>query len=298
MNNLTLLSPLRYPGSKRRLVGFIKQALNQNNIWPKVYVEPFVGGASVALQLMQDEIVERVILIDKDPLITGFWRTVFFDSDWLIEQIETIDVTLQNWYKFKSSNPKTIREQALTCIFLNRTNFSGILESKVGPIGGKEQNSKYKIYCRFPRETLARRIKQAATHKDKIVGVWECSWDKGLKKIKEEQRRGIIPTDGFFYYFDPPFFNKAKDLYRYYFHQEDHLNLRDLIVNIKDPWILSYDSAEQVDILYGEAIKKRENGTLKRHIELLYSLPIATRRIVKEVILSNLEKLPSDVYKL
>ena len=42
--NKTVMSPLRYPGSKRRLVDYIKESLRINNFQPSLYVEPFVGG--------------------------------------------------------------------------------------------------------------------------------------------------------------------------------------------------------------------------------------------------------------
>lgn len=38
-----ILSPLRYPGGKRRLAGYIAEALALNGLRPKVFVEPFGG---------------------------------------------------------------------------------------------------------------------------------------------------------------------------------------------------------------------------------------------------------------
>lgn len=289
-----LLSPLRYPGSKRGLVGYIEQALKCNEFQPSLYVEPFVGGASVALQLIQDGLVKRVILMDIDPWITSFWKTVFFDTDWLLEQVEALPVTLERWHQFKQEVPTTIREQALTCFFLNRTSFSGILEARAGPLGGQQQSSPYKIDCRFPRATLIRRIQQAAMHKEKIHGIWNCSWKEGITEIREEQRAGQLPCEGLFFYFDPPFFEAAAALYRYYFVAADHLALRDFLLTLEDKWILSYDSAQQVEALYGNALTKRTNGTQKHHVELFYRLAIMSqRRKGKEVIISNLEKLPT-----
>ena len=289
-----LLSPLRYPGSKRRLVGYIRQALEMNKLRPTLYVEPFVGGASVALQLMQDGLVDRVILMDIDPWIASFWQTVFFDTEWLVEQIETIEVTLDRWQEFKQSNPATRRDRALTCFFLNRTSFSGILQAKVGPLGGRTQESQYKIDCRFMRGTLTKRIKQAAAHRDRVHAVWDCSWDEGFTRIRELQVQDELPQNGTFYYLDPPFFKEAEALYRYYFVSEDHLALRDHLLTMEDKWILSYDSAQDVEELYGEALKQCTNGTQKHDVELFYSLAIMTeeRRKGKEVIISNLDQLP------
>jgi DNA adenine methylase len=287
------LSPLRYPGSKRRLIGYIKEALEINGLKPSLYVEPFIGGASVALQLMQEDLVDKVILMDIDPWIASFWQTVFFDTDWLIEQIQTVEVTLEKWWEFKKSKPVSIRDQALTCFFLNRTSFSGILEVKAGPIGGKQQASKYKLDCRFRREVLVERIKQASLFKEKVHSVFSCSWVDGIQQIRNLQGKGMLTSENVFFYFDPPFFEEAEALYRYYFIDEDHRRLRDYLLELSDKFILSYDAAPQVKALYGIALDNGTNGTHQHQVELLYSLAkISERKRGKEVIISNLKQLP------
>ena len=290
-----LLSPLRYPGSKRRLVPYIKSALDVNALKPALYIEPFVGGASIALQLMSDAAVEKVLLMDVDPWITSFWTTVFFDTDWLVDQIETMDVSLERWQHFKASNPQTVRDQAITCFFLNRTSFSGILEGRAGPLGGRKQVSAYKIDCRFMRKTLVARIRQAAAQRQKVIGIWNCSWDAGFARLRQEQQNGSLPVDDLFFYLDPPFFEEAEALYRYYFTPKDHEALRDYLVALSDKWLLSYDSVAEVEKLYGSALQKKTNGTQRHIIEIIYSLPIAsTRSKAQEVLLSNLDKLPEN----
>src|SRR5437773_12811 len=87
-----LLSPLRYPGSKRRLVSVVRETIKTNQLHPRVFVEPFAGGASVALQLAYEEAVERIALADLDPLITAFWQTVFWDTNWLCDEVDSIEV--------------------------------------------------------------------------------------------------------------------------------------------------------------------------------------------------------------
>ncbi len=232
-------------------------------------------------------------MIDRDPWIASFWRTVFWDTDWLIKQIMDAPVTLDTWYSLKEMNPQTQREQAWTCLFLNRTSFSGILRQEVGPLGGKTQDSHYKIDCRFPRQTLIERIYQIASFRDHIYAVWEMSWENAIAQIQEEQRKGTLSKYNTFFYFDPPFFEKADALYRYYFTQQDHLRLRDTLLRLEDKWLLSYDSAEQVEALYGEAIASNTNGTKKSSMELVYTVSkVRERKKGKEVILSNLEILP------
>ena len=90
----TVLSPLRYPGGKRRLVPYLAAALELNDIKPDLFVEPLAGGASVALELAHAGVVEQIGLADSDPWIAAFWMTVFWDCDWLVEKVTSAEVTL------------------------------------------------------------------------------------------------------------------------------------------------------------------------------------------------------------
>jgi DNA adenine methylase len=273
----------------------MKKTLELNNLHPDVYVEPFLGGGSVALQLMQNDQVDKVILMDIDPWIASFWETVFFDTGWLIKKIQEVDVCLELWRELKVSNPKTVRDRAWACFYLNRTSFSGILEAAVGPLGGQSQKSDYKIDCRFPKETLIQRILKIAHHRNKVYAIWNCSWDKGVKKIRDDQEKGKLPKKELFFYLDPPFFEKAKSLYRFYFHEQDHVALRDYLLTLEDDWVLSYDAADQVEQLYGDAIHHRTNGTSRQHVDIYYSLAqMSERRTAKEVIISNMPILPNE----
>ena len=288
-------SPLRYPGSKRRLANYVRQALQLNNIRPSLYVEPFVGGASIGLQLMQYDLVDKVIFMDLDPWVASFWDTLFFDTEWLITKIRSTNVTLKLWNELKTGRPRSRREQAWTCFYLNRTSFSGILEKKAGPLGGQKQESEYKIDCRYPGERLIERIEKIANFRDKVWGVWNCSWEDGITSIRKEQKQKKLPPKDTFYYLDPPFFEEAEDLYRYYFDEADHIRLRDYLFEFKDNWLLSYDYADQVNTLYGDAIRNRINGTNHRKIDIYYSLAVLSKRyMAKEVIISNLPKLPTQ----
>jgi DNA adenine methylase len=286
---VSILSPLRYPGSKRRLAGYINRALEINRLHPSLFVEPFAGGASVALQLLNDGMVNTIGLIDRDPLVASFWQVVFFDTDWLLHQISTIQVTLEQWEKFKQiENLKGTRDFALACLFLNRTSFSGIIAPNAGPIGGRSQTSQYTIDCRFPRETLIKRVRQAAALRDRVAFVWNTTWHNGIERIQEFQHLQLL-TENVMYYFDPPFFEKANQLYTYYFKEQDHLRLRDNILALETPWILSYDVSDRVNALY--SLEPRGST----HVELLYSTSSqGGSRIVSEVIISNLEQLPEE----
>ena len=62
-------SPLRYPGGKVKLYTFMSNLINENTDNPPVYVEPFAGGAGLALELLFNGVVNRVKINDFDPLL-------------------------------------------------------------------------------------------------------------------------------------------------------------------------------------------------------------------------------------
>lgn len=282
-----LVSPLRYPGSKRRLAGLVKEIFALNDVRPELVVEPFAGGASVALQLMADGYVGGVGFADRDPLIAAFWKAVFFDTDWLTGQIETIEISVDRWKQFKLLEPADDRDRALKCLFLNRTSFSGILAPSAGPIGGMQQKSAYKIDCRFPRATLIRRIEQIARLADKVAFVWNLSWVRTLSLVAQMAAAGTLPVSTAFY-FDPPFFDKADRLYSYYFKNTEHRRFRDHVTRLHEPWIMSYDSADKAEQLYHQGAA---NGST---IHSLYSATGSTGLTRStEVILTNLERVPA-----
>ena len=246
-----LPSPLRYPGGKLWLVDYIEHVLDANALRPRLFVEPFAGGASVALSLLARDKVDTIGLVDRDPLIAAFWDTVFHDADWLIEQVATVDITLERWRRYKAAIPHERRERALACLFLNRTSYSGIINRRSGPIGGQAQTSRYTIDCRFPRDTLIERIKRLSMRSERVAFVMCHAWDEGIAHVSRLQESGALSSDEIFYYLDPPFFKKAERLYTHYFQDDDHRDLRDTLVDLKERWVLSYDAGPEVEDLYG-----------------------------------------------
>ena len=116
------LSPLRYPGGKSRLAGFISLAINNLGIQNCTYVEPFAGGAGVALSLLLDGAVEQIVINDFDKAIYSFWRAVKQDSRELIRLIEQTPVTIEEWRRQKqiySTQKAYSVELAFATLFLN-----------------------------------------------------------------------------------------------------------------------------------------------------------------------------------
>lgn len=238
-------SPLRYPGGKKKLAKFIAQICIDHNIHGH-YVEPYAGGASVALYLLLEGKVSNITINDYDRSIYAFWYSVLNHTDRLCELIENIDVNIENWQKMKEiqKNKKKadILELGFSTFFLNRTNRSGIINA--GVIGGIKQEGKYKLNCRFNKEDLIRRIRFIATHK-KNIKLYKKDALNLIKKIKSESNNNTI------FYFDPPYYLKGPSLYKNSYTSEDHKKVSEEIKKIKTiHWIVSYDNTSKIKKLY------------------------------------------------
>lgn len=274
-------SILRYPGSKARFVGFIENSIRLNKPKFDVFVEPFCGGASVSIALLEKGVVDNISLNDADPLISHLWDCIFspIHAEWLIEKVKTIPLTVDEWKRQKALEPSSPRESALKCLYLNRTSFNGILH-KAGPIGGWHQE-KRTIDARFNREKLAIRIKELSLLSDRVISVSNNDWKSYCNRIQEG-------WDTFFY-FDPPYYHKADALYGYYFNEKEHENLKDYLNQLNASWLLSYDDAPEVRALY-----KNHQGRA-RVIDSTYSThPMGGASFIgRELFFSNLQRLPA-----
>jgi DNA adenine methylase len=102
---------------------------------------------------------------------------------------------------------------ALAGLFLNRTNFSGILHS--GPVGGRSQNSKYKIDCRVNKKEIISRILRIAL----LGGSVSVVIDDALNFLHVSH---ALNNCNCFFYIDLPYFKQGHQLYRFYYKTVDH----------------------------------------------------------------------------
>ena len=61
-------------------------------------MEPYVGGGGVALHLLFEEVVNRIVINDKDRSLFAFWYSVLNNSEQLCRMIHDIPVNIENWY--------------------------------------------------------------------------------------------------------------------------------------------------------------------------------------------------------
>lgn len=245
-------SPLRYPGGKNKLARFVGLLIQNLDLLHCTYVEPFAGGAGVALSLLLDGTVDRIVINDYDKAIYSFWRAIKQEPMALIKRIENTPITIEEWYKQKtiySTATSYSLDLAFATLFLNRTNRSGIL--KAGPIGGYSQDGDWRLDARFNKDKLISKIIKIADDK-KCITVYN-------KDIISLLCNCVPRIDGnMFFYFDPPYYNKGQKLYKNFLEHEDHQKIHDVIVNkINAPWIITYDDVTEIAELYNDyAVRK------------------------------------------
>ena len=63
--HLIHFTPLRYPGGKAKLAAYIKEIIRTNKLYDGEYVEPYAGGAGIALELLFQEYVTKIHIKDR-----------------------------------------------------------------------------------------------------------------------------------------------------------------------------------------------------------------------------------------
>ncbi len=277
-----LFTPLRYPGGKGKLAPFLKQVFRHNNLCDGIYVEPYAGGAAVALTLLLQGYAWEVVINDIDPLVYSFWWSVLNDTESLSRKIYDTPVTMQVWREQKfvhaCSEQHSITDVGFATFFLNRTNRSGILQA--GVIGGKNQDGPFKLDARFNKRDMIERIDLIARYKGRI---------KLFNKDALELITEIAPSlpQKCLLYFDPPYFNKGKFLYKNYYTRADHARMAVLIRSLQSPWIVTYDNVPEIQDLY--------TGEEQAAFDISYSAHLSRLRGSEIMFYRNLE-LPSVPY--
>lgn len=77
----SVLSPLRYPDGKTKLFSYVSNLIKINNMAGCTYVEPFAGGAGLAIRLLLDGVVSDIVLNDVDYAVYSIWDVILKYTD-------------------------------------------------------------------------------------------------------------------------------------------------------------------------------------------------------------------------
>ena len=239
-------SPLRYPGGKGKLSLFMEYMIDRLGHRGGTYIEPFAGGAGIAVELLLKNVVNRIVINDYDKGVWSFWKAILTETDRFVEQVRTVPLTIDEWYRQHkicvNQNDKYSFELGFATFYMNRTNRSGII--KGGVIGGLKQAGNWTMDVRFNREELINRIQNIASRKKDI---------KLYNKDISSFITNYVPLyeDNAFIYFDPPYYKKGKQLYMNYFSHEDHVRIESAIrQHINCDWIITYDDVKEIEEIY------------------------------------------------
>lgn len=242
-----LYTPLRYPGGKARFAPLIASIMQTHGLVGGHYLEPYAGGAGVALELLFHGHASHIHINDFDPAVNAFWQAVTRHPQDLLALLWETPINMDQWFHWRSvlrgEVQASIVEQGFATLFMNRTNRSGIL--KGGVIGGKDQTGDYKMDARLKKDVLAARIKKIAQHAGDISVYCEDAHTLLSRADRLLSKQSLI-------YLDPPYYVKGRGLYRNFYSHNDHLAIAKLLQSrsFKFPWIVSYDAASEIKEMY------------------------------------------------
>lgn len=237
-------SPLRYPGGKGKIINYIKLLFLENDLVGTTYVEPYAGGASLALALLYEEYADRIHINDLNRSVHAFWEACLTNTEALCRRIHDTPVTMEEWKRQRdvqtAEDPDPL-DLAFSTFFLNRTNRSGIIGA--GVIGGNSQDGEWKLDARYNKTALIRRIEKVARYRNRITLT-------RLDAVDLLRDLAAQPSRALFFYLDPPYYVKGARLYQNFYRHDDHVLVADLVRSLPHPWLVSYDAAPEILELY------------------------------------------------
>ena len=268
------MSLFRYPGGKVRYTKFILPTLYRYSGF-STYVEPFVGGGSVALAMANRHPGVKLIINDLDTGIAAFWDLIANAPETefqnLAHRIENTRPTLAMFNEMLESKPLDRPNRAFRAFVLNRTSFGGM---GWRPLGGKNQTSDGKIDSRWGGANRVQELHEARTLQHGRTQVLNADFAKVIPLAHEKALM----------FLDPPYYEAGNQLYNFTWTDADHIRLRDALRG-KSNWVMSYDDHPFVRDLY---------KTLAYLMAVKYSVG-KKRRQMNELLLFPRLEFPSDL---
>lgn len=238
-------TPFRYPGGKTKLSPFVAGLFAENSLVDGHYVEPYAGGAGLAMSLLFSGHARYLHLNDLDRSIYAVWHSILFETEALCDFVQNVVVNVEEWIRQKeiqrNKDSIDLLSLGISTLFLNRTNRSGVING--GPIGGLDQSGNYKIDVRFNREILTEQIRKISFYKKRIKIDNLDAKDFLLNIVSNLPQNTLVNLD-------PPYYMKGKQLYKNSYKPSDHGEISSIVPNLKQYWIVTYDNVDPIRSLY------------------------------------------------
>ena len=233
-------SPLRYAGGKSLAVGMITELLPRNI---KTLVSPFMGGGAVEIACAKELQIE-VKAFDIFDILTNYWDVQITNPQKLANNLRKLDPTQKEYTNIKNvlkshwdGKIKLGKHDLATCYYFNHN-------TGYGPHFLGSQSSVY-----LEEERYNKMIEKVSNFNTPKLSVKCQSFEKTIKSH---------PND--FIYADPPYYlgGDSKMFVGMYPHRNfpihhkgfKHELLRDLLLNHKGGFILSYNDCPEIKEWY------------------------------------------------
>ena len=227
-------SPFRYPGGKTWLVPRIRRWLRSLNPRPRELAEPFAGGGIVALSALFDNLVQKIVLVEKDEDVASVWKVIVYgDGCRLAREILTFDLTMDSVKSLLAQGPADEFARAFATIVRNRIQHGGILAPGASMLNRAGQHRQGR--SRWYPNTLRKRIEGIVHMRHDMAFVH----GDGIEFIRYNAYR---PDTVFF--IDPPYTLAGRRLYT---HSEvDHRELFKVAKTIQGDFLITYDNSDEI----------------------------------------------------
>lgn len=208
------------------------------------FLEPFVGGGSVALTIAAEYPNTRIHINDLDLNIFTFWDLVVNGEASeigvmfsLLEEGATLEIFDRNRQRCNIED-LTRAERAYLAIFFSKTTHNGMFLN--GPIGGRTQEGKkWRVDCQFKPVNMTRTFKKIRVLLKGKTEVTNLTAIDFLDAFPED-----TPA-----YLDPPYYVAGKKCYPVFMTTKEHTSLADTLQR-RSNWLMSYDDCEEIRSLY------------------------------------------------
>jgi DNA adenine methylase len=237
-------SPFRYPGGKTWFVPAYRRWMKSLDKRPQVLVEPFAGGASIALTAVCEGWTDHAVLVEFDQDVAAVWQVISDgDAPLLAQKILSFELSYESVKAELAQEAANTLELAFKTVLRNRTFHGGILAPGSGLIKSGEAGKG--ITSRWYPETLAKRLSALHVVRHRLTVI--CG-----DALESTQNYQQDPHCVFFV--DPPYTAGGKKAGRrlYSFSDLDHPGLFEFCSEIAGDFVMTYDNTAEVIALADE----------------------------------------------
>lgn len=234
-------SPFRYPGGKTWLVPRFRQWIAALPFKPRLLIEPFCGGGIIGLTALMENLVTRVLMCERDPHVSAVWRILAEGNvEELAERILSYPMTRERVIRDLTRESEDDLDHAFQTIVRNRVQRGGIMAPGASLMKTGENGQG--VGSRWYPETLARRIRDIAVHRERLTYIQGDAFDVIPRYLHHKHT---------VYFVDPPYTAGGKRAGKrlYGFNHVDHEALFRMAAEAAGAFMLTYDDAPAVRMM-------------------------------------------------